>query len=87
MGCRFVRFVSTPDVLESANTYDAEIAQLEGARRIYSQVMLLTVEHIYLEHKVNSFWHCLNMHHFLIQGARDPLSGTLGMLSFVFYSK
>ncbi|XP_064950004.1 uncharacterized protein LOC135599150 isoform X1 [Musa acuminata AAA Group] len=45
---RFVRFVSTPDVLESANTYDAEMAQLEGARRIYSQ------------------------------GARDPLSGTLG---------
>ncbi|URD89455.1 hypothetical protein MUK42_27274 [Musa troglodytarum] len=45
---RFVRFVSTPDVLESANTYDAEMTQLEGARRIYSQ------------------------------GARDPLSGTLG---------
>ncbi|RWW16310.1 hypothetical protein GW17_00019814 [Ensete ventricosum] len=43
---RFVRFVSTPDVLESPNTYDAEMAQLEGARRIYSQVMLLTVEHI-----------------------------------------
>ncbi|CAL9191685.1 unnamed protein product [Musa hybrid cultivar] len=34
---RFVRFVSTPEVLESANTYDAEMSQLEGARRIYSQ--------------------------------------------------
>ncbi|RWW29042.1 hypothetical protein BHE74_00023035 [Ensete ventricosum] len=36
---RFVRFVSTPEVLESANTYDAEMSQLEGARRIYSQVI------------------------------------------------
>ncbi|CAL9759386.1 unnamed protein product [Musa acuminata subsp. burmannicoides] len=34
---RFVRFVSTPEVLESANAYDAEMSQLEGARRIYSQ--------------------------------------------------
>ncbi|XP_042383797.1 uncharacterized protein LOC121975930 isoform X1 [Zingiber officinale] len=34
---RFVRFVSTPEVLESAITCDAEISQLEGARRIYSQ--------------------------------------------------
>ncbi|XP_065008466.1 uncharacterized protein LOC108952111 isoform X1 [Musa acuminata AAA Group] len=34
---RFVRFVSTPEVLESANTYYAEMLQLEGARRIYAQ--------------------------------------------------
>jgi len=35
---RFVRFVSTPEVLEMVNTYDAEMSQLEAARRIYSQV-------------------------------------------------
>ncbi|XP_008800453.2 uncharacterized protein LOC103714814 isoform X2 [Phoenix dactylifera] len=34
---RFVRFVSTPEVLELVNTFDAEMSQLEGARRIYSQ--------------------------------------------------
>ncbi|CAJ1950697.1 unnamed protein product [Sphenostylis stenocarpa] len=34
---RFVRFVSTPEVLEMVNTYDAEMSQLEAARRIYSQ--------------------------------------------------
>ncbi|RZR95716.1 hypothetical protein BHM03_00024589 [Ensete ventricosum] len=41
---RFVRFVSTPEVLESANTYYAEILQLEGARRIYAQVMHLILD-------------------------------------------
>jgi hypothetical protein len=35
---RFVRFVSTPEVMELANTLDAEMSQLEGARRIYLQV-------------------------------------------------
>ncbi|XP_072990047.1 uncharacterized protein [Typha latifolia] len=34
---RFVRFVSTPEVLELVSTFDAEMSQLEGARRIYSQ--------------------------------------------------
>ncbi|XP_050285174.1 uncharacterized protein LOC126724825 isoform X2 [Quercus robur] len=34
---RFVRFVSTPEVLELVNTYDAEMSQLEAAQRIYSQ--------------------------------------------------
>ncbi|XP_006362089.1 uncharacterized protein [Solanum tuberosum] len=34
---RFVRFVSTPEVLELVNTLDAEMSQLEAARRIYSQ--------------------------------------------------
>ncbi|XP_010939875.1 uncharacterized protein [Elaeis guineensis] len=34
---RFVRFVSTPEVLELVNTFDSEMSQLEGARRIYSQ--------------------------------------------------
>ncbi|GER52336.1 COP1-interacting family protein [Striga asiatica] len=34
---RFVRFVSTPEVLELVNTFDAEMSQLEAARRIYSQ--------------------------------------------------
>ncbi|KAH9626212.1 hypothetical protein KSS87_000091 [Heliosperma pusillum] len=34
---RFVRFVSTPEVLEMVNTYDAEMSQLEAARKIYSQ--------------------------------------------------
>ncbi|XP_020522289.1 uncharacterized protein LOC18433710 isoform X2 [Amborella trichopoda] len=35
--CRFVRFVSTPEVLELVNTFDAEMSQLEAARRIYAQ--------------------------------------------------
>lgn len=34
---RFVRFVSTPEVLEMVNTFDAEMSQLESARVIYSQ--------------------------------------------------
>ncbi|KAM3200069.1 hypothetical protein P3L10_032430 [Capsicum annuum] len=34
---RFVRFVSTPEVLELVNTLGAEMSQLEAARRIYSQ--------------------------------------------------
>ncbi|GMI77845.1 hypothetical protein like AT3G14172 [Hibiscus trionum] len=34
---RFVRFVSTPEVLELVNTFDAEMSQLEAARRMYSQ--------------------------------------------------
>ncbi|KAL6956170.1 hypothetical protein U1Q18_042657 [Sarracenia purpurea var. burkii] len=36
---RFVRFVSTPEILELVNTFDAEMSQLEAARRIYSQVV------------------------------------------------
>lgn len=32
-----MRFVSTPEVLEMVNTFDAEMSQLEGARRIYAQ--------------------------------------------------
>ena len=36
---RFVRFVSTPEVLEMVNTFDAEMSQLEAAQNIYSQVM------------------------------------------------
>ncbi|KAL8537842.1 hypothetical protein ACS0TY_012830 [Phlomoides rotata] len=34
---RFVRFVSTPEALELVNTLDAEMSQLEAARRIYLQ--------------------------------------------------
>ncbi|KAB5574051.1 hypothetical protein DKX38_001245 [Salix brachista] len=34
---RFVRFVSTPEVLEMVITFDAEMSQLETARKIYSQ--------------------------------------------------
>ncbi|EPS68902.1 hypothetical protein M569_05867, partial [Genlisea aurea] len=34
---RFVHFVSTPEILELVNTYDAEMTQLEAARKIYSQ--------------------------------------------------
>lgn len=34
---RFVRFVSTPEILELVNTFDVEVSQLEAARRIYSQ--------------------------------------------------
>ncbi|PSR96215.1 Serine/arginine-rich splicing factor like [Actinidia chinensis var. chinensis] len=34
---RFVRFVSTPEVLERVHTFDAEMSQLEAARRIYLQ--------------------------------------------------
>lgn len=33
-----MRFVSTPEVLEMVNTFDAEMSQLEAARVIYSQV-------------------------------------------------
>ncbi|KAM1219192.1 hypothetical protein ACFX2G_047292 [Malus domestica] len=36
---RFVRFVSTPEVLELVNIFDAEMSQLEAAWRIYSQGM------------------------------------------------
>ncbi|KAI3864328.1 hypothetical protein MKW92_047808 [Papaver armeniacum] len=35
---RFVRFVSTPEVLELVNTFDAEMSQLEAARKIYLQL-------------------------------------------------
>ncbi|KAJ7951465.1 COP1-interacting protein 7 [Quillaja saponaria] len=34
---RFVRFVSTPEVLDLVNKFDAEMSQLEAARIIYSQ--------------------------------------------------
>ncbi|PSR96960.1 Titin like [Actinidia chinensis var. chinensis] len=34
---RFVRFVSTPEVLERVHTFDAQMSQLEAARRIYLQ--------------------------------------------------
>ncbi|CAO2840307.1 unnamed protein product [Amaranthus hypochondriacus] len=34
---RFVQFVGTPEVLETVNTLDTEMSQLEAARRIYSQ--------------------------------------------------
>ncbi|XP_044495489.1 COP1-interacting protein 7-like isoform X2 [Mangifera indica] len=34
---RFVRFVTTPEILELVNTFDAEMSQLEAARKIYSQ--------------------------------------------------
>ncbi|XP_071741975.1 uncharacterized protein [Rutidosis leptorrhynchoides] len=33
---RFVRFVSTPEIIELVNTFDSEMSQLEAARRIYS---------------------------------------------------
>ncbi|XP_042052346.1 uncharacterized protein LOC121797725 [Salvia splendens] len=36
---RFLRFVFTPQVLELVNTFDAEMSQLEAARRIYSHGM------------------------------------------------
>ncbi|KAL2964540.1 hypothetical protein AAZX31_16G010000 [Glycine max] len=34
---RFVRYVSMPEVLEMVNTFDAEMSQLEAARKIYAQ--------------------------------------------------
>ncbi|KAI4386916.1 hypothetical protein MLD38_004792 [Melastoma candidum] len=34
---RFVRFVSTPEILELAGNFDAEMSQLEAARKIYLQ--------------------------------------------------
>ncbi|XP_076881188.1 uncharacterized protein LOC143529249 isoform X2 [Bidens hawaiensis] len=34
---RFVRFVSTPEIVELVITLDAEMSQLEAARRLYSQ--------------------------------------------------
>ncbi|KAK6124696.1 hypothetical protein DH2020_041551 [Rehmannia glutinosa] len=41
---RFVRFVSTPEVLELVNTFDAEMSQLEAARKIYSQELLRAID-------------------------------------------
>ncbi|CAN1169084.1 COP1-interacting protein 7 [Linum perenne] len=34
---RFVRFVSTPEVLEMVNKFDTEMSHLEEARKIYTQ--------------------------------------------------
>ncbi|URE16964.1 FAR1 DNA-binding domain [Musa troglodytarum] len=34
---RFVQFVSEPEVLEFVNTFNAEVSQLEGAKKIYLQ--------------------------------------------------
>lgn len=36
---RFVRFVSTPEVLELVSALDVEMSQLEAARKIYGQVL------------------------------------------------
>lgn len=44
---RFVRYVGMPEVLEMVNTFDAEMSQLEAARKIYSQVIrdLWSIKH------------------------------------------
>lgn len=34
---RFVQYVGMPEILEMVNTFDAEMSQLEAARKIYSQ--------------------------------------------------
>ena len=44
--------------------------------------MHLIAEHIYLESELTLFHYCLKMHYFLIQGAGDMLSGTLGISGF-----
>jgi hypothetical protein len=36
---RFVRFVSTPEVLELVSALDVEMSQLEAARKIYGEVL------------------------------------------------
>ena len=36
---RFVRFVSTPEVLELVSALDEEMSQLEAARKIYGEVL------------------------------------------------
>lgn len=38
-----MRFVSTPEVLELVNAFDAEMSQLEAACKIYSQVVIAYV--------------------------------------------
>lgn len=38
---RFVRFVSTPEVLELVSALDEEMSQLEAARKIYGEVLLV----------------------------------------------
>lgn len=43
---RFVRFVSTPEILELASSFDAEMSQLEAARKIYLQVFV-RYPHVY----------------------------------------
>ncbi|PNX97368.1 cop1-interacting protein [Trifolium pratense] len=34
---RFVQYVGMPEILEMVNTFDAEMSQLEAARKLYSQ--------------------------------------------------
>ncbi|CAL9061356.1 unnamed protein product [Musa banksii] len=41
---RFVRFVGEPEVLEFVNTFDAEMSQLEGAKKIYLQPHNLPIQ-------------------------------------------
>ncbi|KAI3783106.1 hypothetical protein L2E82_13168 [Cichorium intybus] len=41
---KFVRFVSTPEVLELVATFDAEMSQLEAAHKIYSQELLRAID-------------------------------------------
>lgn len=36
---RFVRFVSTPEVMELVSSLDEEMSQLEAARKIYGEVL------------------------------------------------
>ncbi|KAG8380199.1 hypothetical protein BUALT_Bualt07G0168600 [Buddleja alternifolia] len=70
---RFVRFVSTPEILELVNTYDAEMSQLEAARRIYSQVCISVSSNCSNGSAVSGAWLKYISHEF--QGARDQLSG------------
>ena len=90
--CRFVRFVSTPEVLELANTYDLEMSQLEGARKIYAQGV--SAKHffsvlgvcncfflfLFFERKLFLSRFCSYLKIvYLVQGTGDATSGAPGM--------
>lgn len=70
-------------MLELVNTFDAEMSQLEVARRIYAQVLApIMVSCLDVAINVggrNSFLYTLKLNVILIQGAvRDQHSGMLG---------
>ncbi|RRT73659.1 hypothetical protein BHE74_00000919 [Ensete ventricosum] len=72
---RFVRFVSTPEILELVNAFGAENLQLEGAKRVYLQVIcsLSLVGFV-----SNVFYHFLNLQNLPISGYRRSTFWSIG---------
>lgn len=67
---RFVRFVSTPEVLELVSTFDVEMSQLEAARKIYSQVCNSFVCEEGMELSITPEWNVISDFLFLIVSFR-----------------